>query len=361
LDPSEPSRRRRTWDGLPIAEEPPYACCVVVWRDGAHEREFLVLHRIAAGGPGFEGDWAWTPPSGARQPGEDPHQAAVRELHEETGLTIPVTLFDGEQAEEVRVFHAQATPSAQVVLDHEHDRFEWVGLAAVVDRCLPASVARDVERVDAWLTSRLSTGTSLGEDPPWLPWTPDEVAARLFGVGTRWYVVAGWAIDLFVGSPTRHHEDIEIGIPAGGFPAIRSRFAEFECDVVGSVDGGEGMRWPLESPAFDEHFQTWFREPATGVYRLDVFRDPHDGDTWFCRRDHSISLPYDRVIMRSAAGIPYMSPEIVLLFKAKHNRDKDRADLAAVRPLLTDDQVHWLREGIEQLHPGHAWLVELDR
>ncbi|MBA3330077.1 MAG: hypothetical protein H0T39_04240, partial [Actinobacteria bacterium] len=59
-----------TWDGLPVARERPYACCVVVWREGERGREFLLLHRMAPGGAGFEGDWAWTPPSGARQPGE---------------------------------------------------------------------------------------------------------------------------------------------------------------------------------------------------------------------------------------------------------------------------------------------------
>jgi len=46
-----------TWDGLPVAREAPYACCVVVWRAEAVELEFLVLHR-AHFGPDFAGDWA---------------------------------------------------------------------------------------------------------------------------------------------------------------------------------------------------------------------------------------------------------------------------------------------------------------
>ena len=33
--------------------------------------EFLLLHRVAPGGPDYEGEWAWTPPAGARQPRED--------------------------------------------------------------------------------------------------------------------------------------------------------------------------------------------------------------------------------------------------------------------------------------------------
>jgi Aminoglycoside-2''-adenylyltransferase len=200
----------------------------------------------------------------------------------------------------------------------------------------------------------------MAEDPPWEAWTPDEVAERLGEVTTRWYVVAGWAIDLFLGRQTRPHEDIEIGVPAQGFAEVRSALASFDCDVVGSVDGQSGVRWALDSPAFDEHFQTWFRDPVTGTYHLDVFRDPHEGDTWLCRRDRSIRRPYREVVMVTDAGIPYMAPELVLLFKAKLDRPKDRADLDAARPQLSAARASWLRDALASLHPGHPWLEILD-
>jgi 8-oxo-dGTP pyrophosphatase MutT (NUDIX family) len=77
----------RTWDGLPVAQERPWVSAVVVWREGPEGREFLLLHRHHRG-PEFAGDWAWTSPAGARQPGETPDDAARRELLEETGLTL---------------------------------------------------------------------------------------------------------------------------------------------------------------------------------------------------------------------------------------------------------------------------------
>ena len=49
-------------------------------------------------------------------------------------------------------------------------------------------------------------------------WTPNDVARRLSGTATPWYVAAGWAIDLFRGAQTRTHGDIEIAIPAASFP-----------------------------------------------------------------------------------------------------------------------------------------------
>ncbi len=46
--------------------------------------------------------------------------------------------------------------------------------------------------------------------------------------------------------------------------------------------------------------------------------------TWVCRRDPSITLPYSELILHTRTGVPYLAPEVVLLFKAKHLRPKDR-------------------------------------
>lgn len=105
--------------------------------------------------------------------------------------------------------------------------------------------------------------------------------------------------------------------------------------------------------------QTWVREPGHGVYRLDIFREPHDGDTWICRRDESIRLPYDQIIATSPAGIPYLVPEIVLLFKAKQIRPKDQADFSGVLPLLNPVRRAWLAAALARVHPGHPWISEL--
>lgn len=86
------------------------------------------------------------------------------------------------------------------------------------------------------------------------------------------------------------------------------------------------------------------------------FREPHDGDVWICRRDEGIRLPYDRVITMTAGGVPFMAPEIVLLFKAKAARPKDEADLTGILDHLDSDQRAWLAEMLARVHPGHRWL-----
>ncbi|HKC18437.1 MAG TPA: hypothetical protein VKE27_02285 [Candidatus Dormibacteraeota bacterium] len=190
-------------------------------------------------------------------------------------------------------------------------------------------------------------------DFTWDSWTLEEVAARLSQVQVPWAFAAGWALDLFRGSVSREHEDVEIAIPAAGFDAVRAAFAGCEFEVVGA-----GRRWPItDRAAYDFMHQTWVRDPSTGAYRLDIFREPHEGDTWICRRDVSIRRPYSEVFHHTSTGLPYVAPEIVLLFKARLLRPKDEADFEATLPLLDASSRRWLFWALERVYPGHAWLT----
>ena len=66
-----------------------------------------------------------------------------------------------------------------------------------------------------------------------------------------------------------------------------------------------------------------------------MFREPSDGDTWICRREPAIRMPYERLIEWTDDGIPYGRPEVILLFKAKHaHLGKNERDFAATVPRL---------------------------
>jgi 8-oxo-dGTP pyrophosphatase MutT (NUDIX family) len=128
-----------THDDEPVAAELPRGASVVVWRRRGHDLEVLILHR-AHRGPALEGDWAWTPPSGPRRPGEYVGFTARRELREETGLDLKLTLT-GAGSPDWRVFTAEAPPGAVVRLDAGHDRYAWAPLDPALLRCLPRRVA----------------------------------------------------------------------------------------------------------------------------------------------------------------------------------------------------------------------------
>lgn len=185
----------------------------------------------------------------------------------------------------------------------------------------------------------------------WDAWHPAEVARRLAGVDVPWCVIAGWSLDLFRGRQTREHEDLEIGVPERGFPAIREALAELE---VYAIVGGQLAA--LDETSLAESHQTWARDPVAGSWRLDVVREPWDGDTWVCRRDPRIRRPGSEVIAHTADGIPYQLPEIALLFKAKHTREKDQADFDGTLPLLDPAARAWLASSLELVHPGHPWI-----
>ncbi len=193
------------------------------------------------------------------------------------------------------------------------------------------------------------------DDPPWDAWRPEEAAERLAGFDVRWAIAAGWALDLFRGQETREHEDLEVTVPASQFDRLRDGFPGHDWHVVGA-----GQVWSIDNAAaFATMHQTWLRDIAAGLFRLDVFREPHDGDTWIFRRDRRLTRPYADVIEMSPLGVPIVAPEIVLLFKARWQRPKDEADLAGVLPLLDDRRRAWLAGALDLVHPGHPWRGRL--
>jgi 8-oxo-dGTP pyrophosphatase MutT (NUDIX family) len=129
-----------TWDGEPISREPPHGATIVVASRAPGGWRYVLLHR-AHRGPAWEGDWAWTPPSGSRKPGEEVAACAARELREETGLRAaprPVAVDGVDWA----VFSLEIPWGTAIAVDHtEHDRFEWAGFTEAHRRCQPAALA----------------------------------------------------------------------------------------------------------------------------------------------------------------------------------------------------------------------------
>lgn len=191
----------------------------------------------------------------------------------------------------------------------------------------------------------------------WASWHPEDVAHRLAAVEAPWRIAAGWAIDLFLGGERREHEDTEIAVPHARFGEVAAALSDCDFFVAGHPPGFVST---ASAEAREATHQTWARERSTGLWRLDVFREPWDGDEWVCRRDERIRLPYEEVVERTPEGIPYERPELVLLFKAKHARPKDEDDLEAVLPALGPERRRLLADWLALAHPGHAWLARLD-
>lgn len=141
-----PKRSERvTWDGQPISSEPPFGATIVVYRPRGEAHEFLLLHR-AHSDHEEEGDWAWTPPSGARYPGEDIIECAVRELKEETGLELELIAIE-QGATDWHIYAASLLGDLSIQLSAEHDKYRWVQFEEALRMCRPEQVSSNIRVV----------------------------------------------------------------------------------------------------------------------------------------------------------------------------------------------------------------------
>jgi len=134
-----------TWDGVAITESAPRGSAIIVRRRTDSGFVYPLMHRASAGSAAF---WAWTPPSGMRQPGEAVHPAALRELAEETGLRLDIHPVDLGGAHAIWMAEP-IDESATIRLDPEHDELRWCTAAEAAQLCQPRVVAANVATVDA--------------------------------------------------------------------------------------------------------------------------------------------------------------------------------------------------------------------
>jgi hypothetical protein len=103
----------------------------------------------------------------------------------------------------------------------------------------------------------------------------------------------------------------------------------------------------------------WCRPDPDSEWAFELLLNDSEEDKWLFRRDPTVSLPLADIDGRTDDGVPFLAPEIVLLYKAKQRLPHDELDLAVTLPTLSDRQRKWLRGAIEQVHPGHPWLPRL--
>ncbi|MCX8995665.1 amino acid transporter [Rhizobiaceae bacterium BDR2-2] len=187
----------------------------------------------------------------------------------------------------------------------------------------------------------------------WSPWSPSELQVRLEGMGEDWYIVGGWALDLWHGRQTREHEDLEFSVLSIRSQHYRRALSGLE---FFSVADGKLSHLPSAAVVPSNVWQQWGADVAAGCWRVDMMVDRGTHDHWVYKRDPALRMPRTTAIRTTEYGIPYLAPSIVLLFKAKHAREKDHHDFHIALPRLKRQERADLRRWLEMLHPGHAWI-----
>lgn len=186
------------------------------------------------------------------------------------------------------------------------------------------------------------------------------VAEVMAPLNALWMFAAGVALDLHLGRVARPHDDLDVVVPRERQHEVRQLLQGWRLDACLQ---GTYQVWDtlLEPPHHQIHAR---HSHLPAVIMADFMLTDLSGGLWHYRRDPSITLPLERARKTSANGLPYLTPEAVLLFKASTGshgpRGKDWADFARVQPTLDAEARDWLRWALEKTAPGHPWLATLE-
>jgi len=170
-----------------------------------------------------------------------------------------------------------------------------------------------------------------------------------------WSIAGGWAISIFIGYEIRKHKDIEIAILRRDQLALQRYLKNWEFKKV-IPDTGELEIWKngeyLELPVHEIHAYNINYDPPA----LEILLNESNENEWVFRRNPEISRPISKLGIQSKMRIPILSPEIILLYKAKNPNNQDETDFNTIYKLLNKEQRNWLKESIKVCYPEHPWL-----
>jgi hypothetical protein len=198
-------------------------------------------------------------------------------------------------------------------------------------------------------------------DTPWGPWvpaSPPEVAQIFNRTRVHWWIAGGYAIELAAGEPVREHSDIDVLLLRPDQFAVQHVLAGWQwyaADPPGMLRPWQ----PSEQLPVGVH-DIWCRPGPEQPWRIQIMLDERCEDDWVSRRDQRIRRPVASIGSVTADGIPYLKPEIQLLYKANGRRPKDEIDFDVTLPMLTESQRQWLSDALRLAYgPDHPWSTRM--
>lgn len=206
-----------------------------------------------------------------------------------------------------------------------------------------------------------------------------ETQELMSGMGIPWAVCGGFALELFLGEETRVHSDIDVcvfepdrervcrhmlqngwsvyefrgqGLLRSIYPGKASEpgrnlmCLREDCDLVTFHPGGDDGTY---------YHEFHHKGIAELNYLEFLFNTVQDGCFVFPGQN-SVRRELSKAVL-SREGVPYLAPELALLFKAgRTEQANSRSDFQAVFPQLDGGQRQWFLESLGRLYPeGHEW------
>ncbi|GAB3059039.1 nucleotidyltransferase domain-containing protein [Salinicoccus sesuvii] len=176
------------------------------------------------------------------------------------------------------------------------------------------------------------------------------------GFKGRWCIADGWAIDLFLEKETRVHSDIEVMVFRDDQKLLEKHFSDWH---ISKVEDGKLVTWKgeyLKKPTHELH-----ATHKTTEWKIEMLLNEEDEENWVFRREKRIRKPLAEIVHLSRSGLPYLSLEVVLLYKAKSVNKKDIHDFNKAVCAVSHTQRAWLQDALYVHLPKHTWLEQLER
>jgi hypothetical protein len=206
-----------------------------------------------------------------------------------------------------------------------------------------------------------------------LPAAVAYVRDLLLGFDRPWLLSGGWAVDAWLGRPTREHGDVDITVFHDDQRAVFEHFAGWAMVAHDpNVPDDTTETWngrPVDLPGHI-HIRP-LADTESGV-EFEFLLNERSGEEWVLNREVRVAVPLERSTTLSGWGIPTAPPEVILFFKAGGDltaaeidagggspRPRDEQDFLALLPILTDPARAWLRHALTHTRPHHPWLPRL--
>jgi hypothetical protein len=190
---------------------------------------------------------------------------------------------------------------------------------------------------------------------PWEPLSISNIVEVFAAAPFLWWIAGGMALELHLGRSWRVHEDADVGSPGRDLDALYALLFSWDLHVAAA---GKLSSWRGERLDVDMHQNNiWCRLTENGPWVLDVTIGDGTEDKWIYRRDPTVRVHWDGAVLRTAEGVPYLAPELQLLFKSKDMGPKDDIDAAEVIPTLDHQQREFLRRLLQPEHPWNQRLL----
>ena len=196
------------------------------------------------------------------------------------------------------------------------------------------------------------------------------IADVMAGYTRPWCICGGWAVEAWLGGgEMREHGDVDVGVFVHDQRALFEHLRGWQLVAHDrNVPGNTSELWDgkrqIDLPGHihgrlhpGDDVPVNLDTPGEQGFGLDIQLNDGSTDEWIVSREPLISVPMARAIAESPWRVPTATPEVLLFYKSRDLRRRDKLDFTRLRPLLSDEQRVWLRWAIERA--GHPWLARL--